>query len=275
MLEALNITVRIDSKLILEQVSVTAEAGEVVAVCGPNGAGKSTLLRVLSGELEPTSGHVLVEGRPLSSWAPKALATRRALLHQQSPLSFPFRVREVVELGRFPYTDDARHDDIVSSCLEQVDMLSMASRVYTTLSGGEKQRVQMARVLAQLMSDDQHHKILLLDEPTSSLDLPHQDATLALAAKHAREHNYAVLVVLHDLNLASNWADRLIFLHEGRLAAQGSPSEVVTTEVIRSVYKLDSHIIEHPDTQRPLVLVRRSPSNSAPEIHTNQLQILD
>ena len=108
----------------------------------------------------------------------------------------------------------------------------------------------MARVLAQLMSDDQR-KVLLLDEPTSSLDLPHQDATLALAAKHARKHNYAVLVVLHDLELASNWADRLIF-ERGRLAAQGSPSEVVTTEVIRSVYKLDSHIIEHPDTKRLL-----------------------
>ena len=272
MLEARNITVRIDSKVILDQVSVSVSAGEVVAICGPNGAGKSTLLRVLSGELEPTSGEVSIEGQSLKSWDPKQLATRRALLHQQSPLSFPFRVREVVELGRFPYASDEGHEEVVTDCLDRVDMLSMDSRVYTTLSGGEKQRVQMARVLAQLMSDDEHNKILLLDEPTSSLDLPHQDATLALAAEHARDHKYAVLVVLHDLNLASNWADRLVFLHQGRLAAEGSPSEVVTTEVIRSVYNLDSHIIEHPDTKRPLVLVRRSPSNSTPGLKTDPAQ---
>ena len=273
MLKANHITVEIDGKKIVDDVSVELAAGEVVAICGPNGAGKSTLLRVLSGELKPSSGDVKIEGRQLEAWSVKELATTRALLHQQSLLSFPFSVREVVAMGRFPYEEDPQHDAVVTACLERVDMLSMASRIYTTLSGGEKQRVQMARVLAQLTSDDDRKKVLLLDEPTSALDLPHQDATLAIAADYARKHQYAVAVVLHDLNLAASWADRIVFLSDGRLSAEGTPSTVITPEIIRSIYGLDTHIMTHPDTERPVVLVRRSDSLQSPATgHTQESQ---
>jgi len=275
MLEAQNITVKIGAKLIVDDVSMMASPGEVVAICGPNGAGKSTLLRVLSGELKPTSGQVKIQGKPLEEWNSKTLATQRALLHQNSLLSFPFSVREVVALGRFPYDEDRDHDEVVQSCLERVDMMTMADRVYTTLSGGEKQRVQLARVLAQLMSQDSDHKVLLLDEPTSALDLPHQDATLAIAADFARTHRYAVAVVLHDLNLASSWADRILFLSEGRLSASGSPHQVMTPEIIQAIYGLDTHIIHHPDSGRPLVLVRRSDFNRQPDEHHQQAEQTD
>jgi len=264
MLEAKNITVRIDSKLIVDTVSVTAKPGEIIAVCGPNGAGKSTLLRVLSGELKPSIGEVKIQGKNIEDWDTKELARARALLHQQSALTFPFRVREVVAFGRFPYPNDERQEAIVEACLERVDMLEMSERIYTTLSGGEKQRVQLARVLAQLESAEGNNKVLLLDEPTSALDLPHQDATLAVASQCAQDKGYAVAVVLHDLNLASNWADTIIFLSQGKLAAQGSPEAVITSEVIRDIYGLETHIMKHPDTGRPMVMVQR------PEKQKNQ-----
>ncbi len=271
MLEARNIKVTIGDTTIVDQVNMIANAGEVVAICGPNGAGKSTLLRVLSGELKPDQGEVSVQGRALSAWKAKELATTRALLHQQSVLNFPFTVREVVALGRFPYRHDEQHDEVVMTCLARVDMTAMAGRIYTTLSGGEQQRVQFARVLAQLISEDDRGKVLLLDEPTSALDLPHQNATLALASAQAKDLNYAVAVVLHDLNLAASWADRILFMNQGKIGAEGSPQAVMTPEVIASIYGLDTHILSHPDTGRPVVLVRRSTATTSTchEPHTN------
>ena len=263
MLEVKDITVEIDQKKILDDVSVIASTGEVLAICGPNGAGKTTLLKVMSGELEASHGQVTIDQRSLNAWDNKELATARALLHQQSLLSFPFSVREVVALGRFPYARDENRRQIVSTCLYRVGMLHMSERIYTTLSGGEQQRVHLARVLAQLMGSKAKHKVLLLDEPTSALDLPHQEKILEIASNYAKSDGYAVVVVLHDLNLASAWADRILFLSEGRWGAEGAPDTVMTPDVIRSIYGLDTHIIHHPDTGRPLVLVSR-PKTSQP-----------
>ncbi len=258
MLEARDITVQIGEKRLVDGVNVQLNAGEVLAICGPNGAGKSTLLRVLCGETPPTQGEVRVHGERLGDWKPSELAKQRALLHQQSLLTFPFLVEEVVSLGRFPYRTAEQDDQIVHECLEQVGMAEFRDRTYTTLSGGEKQRVQLARVLAQLTNEDEKSKLLLLDEPTSALDLPHQESTLSIAKHYAKPQNHAVAVVLHDLNLAAAWADRMLFLNDGKMVCEGPPHDTISPENIQQIYGLDTHIIAHPDTDRPVVLVRRA-----------------
>ena len=275
MLEANNITFQIGDKKILDNITLKASIGEVLAICGPNGAGKSTLLKVMSGELQPTNGEVKIDQRQITQWDSKELATARASLQQQSLLSFPFSVREVVALGRFPYARDENRKEIVSTCLYRVGMLSMSERIYTTLSGGEKQRVHLARVLAQLMGSKAQHKLLLLDEPTSALDLPHQEKILEIASNYAKSDGYAVIVVLHDLNLASAWADRILFLSNGCHGAEGTPYEVIAPDVIRSIYGLDTHIIHHPDTGRPLVLVRRTPQTRSADMTKDKEQPLE
>jgi iron complex transport system ATP-binding protein len=174
-------------------------------------------------------------------------------------------VDEVVSLGRFPYRSSHQDEAIVLECLEQVGMAEFQNRTYTTLSGGEKQRVQFARVLAQLTNDDTKNKLLLLDEPTSALDLPHQESTLAIAAHYAKTKKHAVVVVLHDLNLAASWADRVLFLHDGKMVCEGPPHETITSENIQAIYGLDTHILPHPDTDRPVVLVRRTSSTTSAE----------
>ena len=195
--------------------------------------------------------------RPLSDWTPRNLAKVRAKLSQESHLSFSFRVREVVEMGRFPHDSAASSDDIVDACMERVGIRELACRDYTTLSGGEKQRVHMARVLAQLSSGTSDSKLLLLDEPTSALDLHHQELALAMAHDLCGEHNYGVLVVLHDLNLAAAWADRLILLRDGKIYNEGTPESVLTEPILRAVYAVDAIVLPHPSTGRPVVTIDR------------------
>lgn len=259
MLEAKNITFQVGQHLILDDVSTKLLAGEVLAICGPNGAGKSSLLRMLSGESRPTNGQVLLQNKPIGAWSNGDLARIRGVLHQESYLTFPFLVRDVVSLGRFPYGGTAHDKEIVTECLQKVGMLEMVNRKYTTLSGGEKQRVHLARVLAQLEEENSKPKILMLDEPTSALDLPHQESTLKIATNYAKERNYCTIVVLHDLNLAAAWADRILFLQRGQVFCVGKPSQVLTIDTIESIYGLKTHILSHPDTQRPIVTIDRSP----------------
>ena len=258
MLEAKNISYFIGKKRILHDINISIQPGETIAICGPNGAGKSSLLKLLSGEIKPTSGSVLFEKRDLKYWNIKELATRRAVLHQESLLSFPFLVEEVVQLGRYPYPATENQADLIHRCLEKVDMQDYKKRSYTSLSGGEKQRVHLARVLAQLEEDSIQTKILMLDEPTSALDLSHQEGTLHIASQYAKNNRYGVLVILHDLNLASAWADRIVFLKEGKLHIEGSPKEVITRAILSQIYHIEAHILEHPDTRRPLVVIDRN-----------------
>jgi len=257
MITAQDISFAVGSNTILDRVSTTIAAGEILAICGPNGAGKSTLLRMMSGESKPDSGNVLIDGKNIQDWNPKDLAKIRSVLHQESYLTFPFRVQDVVRLGRYPYNSMDSDDKIIADCLQKVAMHDFADRKYTTLSGGEKQRVHMARVLAQLEEDDSREKILMLDEPTSALDLPHQESTLRIAAQYAKERTHCVVIVLHDLNLAAAWADRILFMKKGKACCEGSPKEVLTPDVIQSIYGLHTHILSHPDTERPLVVIDR------------------
>ena len=259
MLSAQNITFSIGEKKIIHNIDLDISSGEVVAICGPNGAGKSSLLKIISGELKPSNGNVRIRDIDIVEWDIKELATIRAVLHQESFLSFPFLVEEVVQLGRYPYPNSTKNDAIVEKCLINVGMKDYTKRTYTSLSGGEKQRVHLARVLAQLEEECASPKLLMLDEPTSALDLSHQEGTLHIASQYAKHKNYAVIVVLHDLNLAAAWADRIIFLKEGTLHTQGSPSEILTPEIISQIYNISTRILLHPDTNRPVVVVDRNP----------------
>ena len=205
----------------------------ITSLVGPNGAGKSTLLKIVAGERHPTAGHVSLGGRSLAQWSPAALARRRAVLPQSVSLAFAFNVAEVVALGLPQDLTRTNRFAFVERALTATDMIGFQERRYDELSGGERQRVQLARVLAQAWSGDEAY--LLLDEPTTNLDLAHQLLTLRLARAHA-EAGGGVLIVLHDLNLAAMAADKIVALKDGARVASGTPSEIMTDDLIAKLY---------------------------------------
>lgn len=245
MIEALDLSVRRGGRALLDGLSMTVQAGEVPAVVGPNGAGKTTLLRVVSGEWRANGGEVRLDGRDLSEYSALELARRRAVLRQDTVLTFPFTVSEVVGLGRLPHeatTSRQENERIVMEEMARAEVDHLADRLYPTLSGGERQRTQLARVLAQIHgSPAEGGRYLLMDEPTASQDLAHQHRLLMLARGLAAT-GVGVLVVLHDLNLAARYADRLIVLKDGRKAAEGRPEDVLTPDLIREVFSFEAAV---------------------------------
>jgi iron complex transport system ATP-binding protein len=254
LLQAFDIVVNAGTKSILDHVSFALEAGECMAVVGPNGAGKSTLLRVLSGELKPRSGRVRIADRDLASLGPRALAHHRAVLSQSITVSFPFTVAEVVAMGAGE-RHGARVDRMVADALAEVDLAGFSERVFPTLSGGEQQRAHFARILVQLACGEAAYGpgLLLLDEPTASLDLKHQLA-LAASAKRCAARGTAVLAILHDLNLAALFADRVLVLDRGRVACEGAPAAVVNEEILAAVFGVRSAVGKVPAAGLPFVL---------------------
>jgi len=258
MLVAEGVRVSRGDREILRGVSLSLSPGEVLAVIGPNGAGKSTLLHVLSGALAPGAGTVRFDGRPLEAWDRRELARRRAVLPQATALAFPFRAVDVVLLGRSPHAGRGRraHDlAIADAVMREVGVAHLAERIYTTLSGGEQQRVQLARVLAQIvpsMTAGGTSCCLMLDEPTSSLDLAHQHAVLATVRALAGR-GAAVLAILHDPNLAALHADRIVVLCDGVLTADGTPDAVLTAEVLGHAFDVAVTVARHPTRDRPWV----------------------
>lgn len=251
---ASNITVRAGAKALLDGVSITVAPGETVALVGPNGAGKSTLLRVLAGELKPNAGSIALKGQPLAGYSPRDLALHRAVLSQATHVAFPFTVGEVVRMGA-----GDRHgraiDDLADAALADVDLAPFRDRIITTLSGGEQQRAHFARVLVQLACGEAAHGpgLLLLDEPTASLDLKHQLDMLEAVGRCARR-GVAVVTILHDLNLATLSADRIVVLEGGKVAAEGTPGETVTDELLARVFKVASAVGRTPPPGTPFVL---------------------
>lgn len=239
MIQVENVGFSVAGKLLLQDVSFPLRAGEVLAVCGPNGAGKSTLLKCLAGQIAPATGHIRVHGRPLRDYG--TLAARwRAVLPQFGAIPFDFTVREIVLFGRSPHPPGNRARDlqIADAALELADVSSLADRTVTTLSGGEMQRVHLARVLAQVWEPaPETGRLLLLDEPTSALDLRHQHLVLQIA-RHWAAQGTAVLAILHDLNLAATYADTLLLLHRGKTAALGPPETVLEPNVITHVFDI-------------------------------------
>ncbi|NDJ34084.1 MAG: heme ABC transporter ATP-binding protein [Chloroflexi bacterium] len=256
-MKAHRIGVAIEDKWLVHEASLTVNGGEVVGIVGPNGAGKSTLLSVLTGERSPSAGQVILNGRPLPGWNKRELARWRSVLPQQSTLSFGFRVRDVVLMGRSPHVNGLEQPSdftIVEDAMRLVHIQHLADRVYTSLSGGERQRVHLARVLAQIWEPVPGcTRWLFLDEPTNNLDVFHQHITLSLAQRFARQ-DIGVVVVLHDLNLAAQYADRLIVMKNGHITAQGTPETVLTPAVIHDAFAMPVIVQPHPCHNCPLVI---------------------
>ncbi|MEU8139282.1 heme ABC transporter ATP-binding protein [Streptodolium elevatio] len=247
--EVRGLRVDLGGRTVLRDVDLQVRTGEVLALVGPNGAGKSTLLGALAGDVAATAGQVLLDGRPLADWTAVQLARRRAVLTQSYELSFPFTVRAVVAMGRAPWARtpaEADDDAVVDAMLRRTETARFARRGFASLSGGERARVALARVLAQ------QAPLVMLDEPTAALDIRHQESVLRTAAERASAGD-AVVVVLHDLALAAAYADRVAVLQDGRIAACGAPAQVLTGELLTRVYRHRIEVIRHPRTGGMLV----------------------
>ncbi|KIF70149.1 hemin ABC transporter ATP-binding protein [Streptomyces sp. AcH 505] len=243
------------AKNVLSGIDLAVRAGDVLALVGPNGAGKSTLLAALAGDVPPADGEIRLCGRPAAGWSAAELALRRSVLPQAATLSFPFPVGDVVRMGRAPWAGTERADEdeaAVAEAMAATEVTAFAGRPFSALSGGERARVALARVLAQ------RTPLLLLDEPTAALDLRHQELVLRICRERAAAGD-AVVVVLHDLGLAAAHADRVAVLHEGVIAAEGPPAATFDAELLSRVYRQPVEVFPHPRTGTPLVIPERAP----------------
>ncbi len=255
MLRAQNLQIRRGQQTVLADIDFELKPGEALGVLGPNGAGKSTLLGALSGELLPSQGNVWLDEQPLAHWNGTERARRLAVLPQTSTLDFAFRVEEVVGMGRLPHqSGQVRDQEIVGAALQVADAGHLAGRSYLALSGGERQRVHLARVLAQLWPGHRG-QTLLLDEPTSMLDPLHQHTTLQ-AIRQFADRGGAVLIILHDLNLAARYCDRLLLLEKGCPHALDSPEQVLRPDRLKAVFGLEVLVLPHPERGHPLIIAR-------------------
>ena len=253
MLDIHALSVSFDENSVLNKVSLTVAPGEILAVIGPNGVGKSTLVRAISGVVPIDSGQVHVDGVSIQALSPAQRARYMAVVPQAQLLPVTFSVWQTVLLGRTPYLGwlgKSSHQDLerVRWALRQTNISGLAERAINTLSGGEKQRVLLARALAQ------DAPVLLLDEPTTYLDLNHQASLLQLIRRLRDENDLAVLMVIHDLNLASKYADRIAIMVEGRIYDSGTPSEVLTGENLSAAFQVQVEVIPHPVYGTPLIL---------------------
>lgn len=260
MLAASRLGVIVRGRWLIESISFAVRPGELVVVLGPNGAGKSTLLACLSGALLPSAGQITLDGAPLAQIEAKELARRRAVVAQATVVPVPIHAEEITALGRVPHPDTAaRSRAVVASAMTAADAHTFIGRPVPTLSGGEQQRVHLSRALAQIWPEATSlPRYLLLDEPTSNLDLAHQARVMATARALADDGN-GVLAILHDLNLAAATADRLVLLDKGRLVADGPPADVLTHTTIDRVFGLTADVLERPDGRGPLVVPHALP----------------
>lgn len=260
MISVQNISYRIGQKDILRNLTFHVKAGELTIVLGQNGAGKSTLLRILSGEQKASEGKVYLEKDELHKLTVRQLAHKRAVLSQQYNTTLPFTCEEIVMMGRYPHFNNqpAQADkQIVQQCMEEMQVHHFAQRSWQTLSGGEQQRVQMARVLAQLQDApaavQSTSKLLLLDEPTASLDCLYQQLCLS-KAKELAARGYTVLVILHDLNLTAQFADKILLLKQGKIVMAGTPRQVLQPAHIAAAYDIEVDVVDSDGYDFPILI---------------------
>ncbi|PLS30715.1 hemin ABC transporter ATP-binding protein [Bifidobacterium margollesii] len=237
------VSVEIGDRRILSDVTLDVRAGEVLSLVGPNGAGKSTLLNAITGDVPLSGGDVSLFGRPLAAWDAAELAMRRSVLLQSVDVTFPFNVESIVRMGRSPWegtAGEADDDMIVDSAMRMTEVTPLAGRVYTSLSGGERGRAAFSRVLAQSAP------VLLLDEPTAAMDIRHQEMLMRIGREYAAA-GCAVVVIVHALDAAAAWSDRVALLERGRLRAIGTPEEVFTSTMLSDVYQCEIEVLPHPD----------------------------
>lgn len=257
MLEAREIRYSIGQAAILNGVSARFETGRLSMIIGPNGSGKSTLLKIASLEVIPTSGEIQYGSRGAGRLDRAELARSRALLSQNIEIAFPLTVAEVVLMGRYPHfaaKPSARDLEICALAMARAGVEQFRERNYLTLSGGEKQMVQFARVLAQIWEPPAHgDRYLLLDEPTAFLDVNHQHHLLASLRSIAAE-SVTVVTVIHDINLASQYADHIVALHRGATIAQGKPKEVISPDLFATLYGMKGKVVASDDLDFPLIV---------------------
>ncbi|WP_207759982.1 heme ABC transporter ATP-binding protein [Bifidobacterium primatium] len=242
-LELKDVSVEIGERRILSGIDLDVRAGEVLSLVGPNGAGKSTLLNAITGDMPLADGEISLFGLPAASWDATELAMRRSVLLQSVDVTFPFSVDDIVRMGRSPWEGTAEEMDddmIVDSAMSMTEVTPLADRVYTSLSGGERGRAAFSRVLAQAAP------ILLLDEPTAAMDIKHQEMLMRIGRDYAAA-GCAVVVIVHALDAAAAWSDRVALLERGRLRAVGTPEEVFTSVMLTDVYQCPIEVMPHPD----------------------------
>lgn len=254
MIEVRNISHQIGNKSLLKNISFNINAGEMIAVIGANGAGKTTLLKILCQEIKPFSGEVFINGKNTEAYKPNELAKIRSVMSQQNTLSMSFNVKELVMMGRYPHfknNPEKIDKEVVKLMMQETGTIEFAERDYNTLSGGEQQRVQLARVLAQIY--DTENAFLLLDEPTNGLDPLYQQQILTKARKMANK-GFGVVCILHDINLATRYADKILILKNGENIAFGSTNKVITCENIHEAFNINVKLLECEGLRCPLVI---------------------
>ena len=251
-LDVRGLSVAYGARVALRDVSLSLPAGRLLGLVGPNGSGKTTLIHAVSGVVAPQAGEIRLDGADALRLSPRELALRAAVVPQNPQLPPAFTALELVLMGRTPHlkllqTEGQADLRVTRQAMLATDTWELAERPLGELSGGERQRLLIARALAQ------ETPLLLLDEPTAHLDVGHQAATLGLMARLCRSEGKAVLAAVHDLTLAAQFCYRLVMLHQGRVVAEGSPGEVLTTERLRRVYGTSLHVLSHPVTGRPVL----------------------
>lgn len=265
MLVADSLTFKIGKRALVKDISFSLRPGELLVILGANGAGKSTLFRLLSGEKPSSAGNVKLKGRPITEYSLSQLALQRAVLNQQNIVNMAFTVLEIVMMGRYPHYRNSpclRDNEIAKEVMELTGISAFADRSYLSLSGGEQQRVQLARVLAQIW--DVPNALLLMDEPVASLDLQYQQQTLAIA-KMLTKRGFMVISILHDINLAGQYADRVIMLKNGRKWYDGTTAEVLSAKNIYEVFEINSDVYTNPRTLKHFFIPRNVLINSNAE----------
>jgi len=240
---------------ILEGVDVSLGYGEFLAIVGPNGAGKSSLLSVLANEIKQEKQKILFKDKSIEDWEVKELSKHKSKFSQHNSNEIPLEVKDVVMMGRYPYFDSQPHKEdleAMNKLMYETDVYHLKDREYNTLSGGEKQRVHLSRVMAQL-ENEIAHKLVFLDEPLNNLDIKHQYKALEIIKKFTKKANSAI-VVLHDLNLAAQFADKILLMKSGKVSAYGTPEEVFTAETISQAYNFPCTICGHPITNNPMII---------------------
>ncbi|PVH24850.1 heme ABC transporter ATP-binding protein [Sphingobacterium corticibacter] len=254
MIEVKNLSYQIGNKPILRHIDMQARPGELLAMIGPNGAGKSTLMKLLCGEVKSPQDSISLHGKTLSGYKSKELALMRAVLTQANEVSVDFSVQELVTMGRYPHfeVNPSMTDlEIIEAVLEEMGIQHFKDRSYHSLSGGEKQRVQLARVLAQIY--ERPDAILFLDEPINGLDIQYQQIILEKAKKMAAK-GWTVLCVLHDINFASKYADKILILKAGEVANFGTPTEIITAENMLKTYNIRTKVWQDPEIGYPFIV---------------------
>lgn len=257
MLTATALNYKIGKHYLVRDISFQIRPGELLAVLGANGAGKSTLISMLSGEKTTTSGKILLFNKELSDYSPQELSKKRTILQQHNSVHLSFSVKEVLLMGRYPhfkYHPSKKDLIAIEEAMEVCGISHLIDRSYPSLSGGEQQRVQYARVLCQIW--DQPESLLLMDEPVAALDPQYQQQTMAIA-KAFSQRGFMVIAVLHEINLAAQYADRILMLKGGRKWLDGTPMEVLTPAHIYSIFNAEVDVIVNKRTLKPIVVPKQ------------------